>query len=109
MEIEPVGGVEEYGLALRAEKGDHSGYKLSFSPDNHEVYLHNTSIHAVGGLNNKIKVDVVMKGDIIDVCVDNKRCIVNRLIERKGSRLWLFAKHGNVKFSSISVTALDDK
>jgi hypothetical protein len=53
-------------------------------------------------------VDVVLRDDIIDVCVDNKRCIVNRLPERKGNRLWLFAKHGNVKFSAISITLLND-
>ncbi|MES1215703.1 MAG: hypothetical protein ABUT20_09305 [Bacteroidota bacterium] len=109
LDIEPSGNVEEYGLALRAEKGDHSGYKLRFLPDSREVYLHNSGIHAVAELNKKIKVEVIMKGDIIDVCVDNKRCIVNRLIERKGSRLWIYAKHGNVKFSSIHVTPLDDK
>ena len=108
MEMEPVGNVEEYGLVLRSDRGDHSGYRLSFLPDNKEVRLFNTGIQAVSVLNNTIKVDVVLRDDIIDVCVDNKRCIVNRLPERKGNRLWLFAKHGNVKFSAISITSLNN-
>jgi hypothetical protein len=109
LEIEPIGSVEEYGLSFRAAKGDHSGYKLNFSPNSKEVRLHNTNIKAVDGLNNKIKVDIVLKGDIIDVCIDNKRCVVNRLTERNGSRLWFYAKHGKVRFSSLKIISLNAK
>ncbi len=106
MEIEPMGNSEEYGLYLRSDAKAAGGYKLSFSPTNQAVTLANTSITAVSGLNNIIKVDVIMKHDIIDVNVDNRRCIVNRLPEQKGTVLWLFAKHGNVRFKSIEVSPL---
>lgn len=109
LQIEPAGNIEEYGLVLRSEGGDHNGYKLRFVPDNRTVQLHNTSIQAVEGLNKKITVVVIMKDDIIDVSINNKRCIVNRLIEKKGSKLWLFAKHGNVTFSDIIVRSLDEQ
>jgi len=49
---------------------------------------------------------VIMKHDVIDVNVDNRRCVVNRLPEQKGTVLWLFAKHGNVRFKSIEVSPL---
>lgn len=103
MEIEPQGPNEEYGLYLRSDENASSGYRLNFSAVNQTVSLGNTSIKAVNGLNNSIKVDMILKHDIIDVCVDNRRCIVNRTPEQKGSFLWLYAKHGKVKFKSIKV------
>ena len=70
--------------------------------------LHNTSIYAVDGLDKTIKVTIIMKDDIIDVCVDDKRCIVNRLIEQKGNYVWLYAKHGKVNFKSVVVSPLTE-
>ncbi len=95
-------------LYLRSGNKASVGYKLSFSANNHIVSLANTGIVAVDGLNNNIKVDIIMKNDIIDVCIDNRRCIVNRLPEQKGSFLWLYAKHGNVKFKSIKVSPITE-
>lgn len=106
VEIEPLGNSEEYGLYIRSNEKASGGYKLNFSPNNRSVTLANTSIYAVDGLNNNIKIDIIMKDDIIDVCIDNRRCIVNRLPEQKGSMLWIYAKHGYVKFRSIIVSPL---
>ncbi len=103
MEIEPQGPNEEYGLYLRSDENASSGYRLNFSAINQTVSLGNTSIKAVSGLNNSIKVDMILKDNIIDVCVDTRRCIVNRTPEQKGSFLWLYAKHGKVTFKSIRV------
>lgn len=105
-EIEPIGDNEEYGLYLRSNAKAAGGYRLNFSANNRVVTLATTSIHAVDNLNNTIKVDIIMKDDIIDVSVDNRRCIVNRLPEQKGKMLWLYAKHGYVKFKSIKVSPL---
>ena len=109
LEIEPVGEDEEYGLYLRSNEKAAGGYRLNFSQNQRTVTLANTSIDAVDGLNKNIKVDIIMKDDIIDVSVDNRRCISNRLIEQKGSFLWLYAKHGNVKFKSIKIFPIKEQ
>lgn len=107
LEIEPIGNNEEYGLFLRTKDKAADGYKLSFSPNIQTVRLGNDArIEAVSGLDKNIKVDIIMKNDIIDVCVDNRRCIVNRLVEKKGSFVWLYAKQGKVKFKNIKVYPL---
>ncbi|WP_153801053.1 family 43 glycosylhydrolase [Foetidibacter luteolus] len=105
-EMETSGLVEDWGLYLRSNATGGEGYKLSFSAINREVRLANSSIKAVDGLDKKTKVQVVMKGDIIDVCIGGKRCIVNRLYERKGAALGLFAKHGKVTFSAFKIAPL---
>lgn len=106
MEIEPKGGFDEYGLYLRANENAGQGYGLDFSTNRAEVKLGNTSIKAVDGLNKTIRLDIIMKDDIIDVCIDNRRCIVNRAIEQRGDYLWLYSKFGTVVFKSIVVAPL---
>jgi beta-fructofuranosidase len=106
MEIEPAGTNEEYGLYLHTNEKADGGYKLSFSEGLKKVVLGNTQIDGVEGLNKIITVDIIMKKDIIDVCIGQKRCIVNRLPEQKGKFLYLYAKQGNVTFKSIKIAAL---
>jgi hypothetical protein len=106
LEIEPKGNNDEYGLFLRCNDKAADGYKLSFSPNLQTVRLHNTHINAISGLNQTIIVDIILKDDIIDVCIDGKRCIVNRLPEKRGEYLWLYAKQGQVDFKNIKVFPL---
>ncbi|QHT70636.1 family 43 glycosylhydrolase [Rhodocytophaga rosea] len=106
IEIEPTGTNEEFGLLLRSNENGSTGYNLSFSASHQTVKLHNSEINSVEGLDKPLKVDIIMKDGIIDVDVDNRRCIVNRLPEQKGNVLWFYAKHGNVKFKAIKVSPL---
>lgn len=103
MEIEPMGSVDEYGLNLRSRERSDGGYRLNFSPNSQTISLGNTMIRAVKGLEKTIKVDIIVKDDIIDVSIDNKRCIVNRTPEQKGNFLWFYAKHGEVKFKTVKI------
>jgi beta-fructofuranosidase len=108
LQIIPQGPNESYGLFLRSNNKAAGGYKLSFSANNSKAELGNTSISGVEGLDKAISVDIIMKDDIIDVCIDNRRCIVNRTVEQKGGFLWLYVKHGNVQFKSVKVYPLSD-
>lgn len=105
-EAGPRGLPEEYGCFLRADSNAAHGYRLSFTPDNKSVGLAETSITAVDGLDRTVRVQIIMKGDIIDVCVGNKRCIDDRLYEQKGSYLAFYAKHGTVDFHFIRIEPL---
>ena len=106
MEIIPQGTTEEYGLYLRADEKADIGYRLNFSANTEIVSLANTVIKTVEGLNKPIKIDIILKDDIMDVCIDNRRCIVNRTPEQKGSFLWFYAKHGKVIFNKVKIAPL---
>ena len=108
LQINPKSSNEEYGLIVRADNKGANSYKLSFSANDLKVNLGATSITGVAGLDHPIQVDIIMKDDIIDVCVDNRRCIVNRMIEHRGNNLWFYAKHGQVAFNSIKVYGIDN-
>lgn len=98
--------IEDFGCYLRSEEKGKNAYTLKLSPDDREVSLAESRITAVEGLDKQITVEIVMKGDIIDVCINNKRCIINRLYEKKGTTLGFFAKHGQVQFSNIKIQPL---
>ncbi len=108
MEVIPEGRNEEIGMYLRASEKASQGYKLIFSANNQTVSLANTRIEGVQNMNKPFSVEIIMKGDIIDVCVGGERCIINRLPERKGDVIWFYAKHGNVIFRNIQVFPIKD-
>ena len=102
-EVNPLGTNEDLGLYLRSTDKASEGYKLSFSANKQTVSLANTKIDAVSGLDKPFKVDIIMNDDIIDVSINEQRCIVNRLIERKGESIWFYAKHGKAIFKNIKI------
>lgn len=105
--MEPNGNNDEYGLFLRAGEQANDGYKLCLNPDKRTVRLgEDAFIEAVSGLNGPVDLDIVMKDDLIDVCIDHRRCLINRLPEKKGDFLWLYAKQGTVTFKNIRVCPL---
>ena len=103
-EADPQSICEEFGLFIRANEKANDGYKLSFNPNKRTVRLGDDAfIEAVSGLDKHIKVELILKDDIIDVCINNQRCMVNRLPERKGNYLWFYTKQGNMNFKNIQV------
>lgn len=108
LEIISKGNCEEYGLFLRASSDAKKGYKLAFHQNEQSVSLADSKMFAVRGLGESLKLDIVMKDDIIDVCVDEKRCIINRLPEGKGDCLWFYSKLGNINLKDIKVYPLKD-
>ena len=108
LEIDPVGTNEEFGIYLKSDSSGSNGYRLNFSANNKTVSLGNTTIYGVDGLQKNIKVDIVIKDGILDVDIDHRRTIVNRIYEHNGDVIWLYAKHGEVHFRSLTISPLKD-
>ncbi|MEZ4868285.1 MAG: hypothetical protein R3C14_43555 [Caldilineaceae bacterium] len=99
--VEPTTGTGVYGLSLRSTADFADGYELLLDPIARMVRLHEEAIYAVEGLDRPLCLEIVFYEDMIDVCVDERRCIINRCPERRGDRLYLFAHN-----SAITVTDL---
>ncbi len=108
LEVEPIGANEEYGIYLKSDSSGENGYRLNISAHNKTVSLGNTTIYGVDSLNKPITLDIVIKDGILDVDVNHHRTIVNRTYEHNGDVIWLYAKHGKVKFRSIRISPLKD-
>ncbi len=106
MRIEPKGNYEELGLFLRATDRHMDGYRLELNPNNQTVLMHNSSIQAVKGMKEPFDLEVIVYEDFFDVSIDNKRCLLNRLPEQKGDKLFFYVKNGNAIFRDVKVEAL---
>lgn len=103
MTIQPDGNYEEAGLFLRATDKLHNGYRLELNPNNQMVTMHNTSIYAVNELEKSFVLDVIVYDEFFDVSIDNKRCVLNRLPEQKGSHLFFYVKNGKAIIKDIQL------
>jgi beta-fructofuranosidase len=113
-------GAYEFGLGLRASADYGQGYDLLFTPAREKVDLHpctmgnfdenaGHAIYSVDGLDQPVRVEILMKEDIIDVAIETeaqKRCLINRCIEHRGDHLFLFARDGDVVFRNLQVCPL---
>lgn len=103
-DVVPEGNSKEYGLILRGSDDGNRGCRLVFDPMEQSVSLgKQAKIEAVDGLDKPFSVTVVVKDDIFDVSIANRRCIVNRQPEAQGSALWFFGRLGNTSFKNIQV------
>ena len=99
----PQANSAEFGLCLRATDSIESGYDLNFSPNERIVRLGNLMLTAVDGLAQPFSIEVIATKDIIDVCIDGKRTLINRCPERHGSRLLFYARNADVNFANLAL------
>jgi hypothetical protein len=102
LEAKPEPGTAQYGLRLRAGEGFDSGYDLAFFPEERRVRLADQEIYHVEGLEDRIRVEVVLYEDLVDVCIDGRRTVIDRLPESEGKNVWLYAMNGEVTFRVIA-------
>ncbi|MCB0095581.1 MAG: hypothetical protein KDE46_07660 [Caldilineaceae bacterium] len=103
MRLHPQPGSVRFGLRLRGSGNFASGYDLTIHIPERMVRLHNEAIYAVNGLDQPFTLEAVVKDDIIDVCIDQRRCIVNRCPELQGDRLFVFAHNAEVYVDEIEI------
>lgn len=66
-------------------------------------------IENVSGLDSAFRLDLIVKRDFVDACIDNRRTIISRRSDRpQGDRLFFFANGGEVSFEDITVGPLDE-
>ena len=104
--IVPGPGCGGYGVRLRAGDTFDSGYGLHFSPYERVVRLNDQAIYGVVGLDQPFGLEMVMRDDIIDVCIDGRRTLIDRCPERHGDRVLLYGLDTNVTFEAVEVAAL---
>ena len=62
------------------------------------VRLHDQCLFGVDGLDREFTLEIVLKGDIIDVCIAGGRTLVSRCPEQNGSGMFFWAQDSNVAF-----------
>jgi hypothetical protein len=97
----------DFGLRLHAGADTHGGRELKCEPQAQKVGLTGAEeIDKVDGLDRPFSLEIVLKGGIVDVCVDNRRTLIARMSRRDGDRLVLFARNVETTFDQIEVCPL---
>jgi hypothetical protein len=71
----------------------------------------NFALANVEGLDRPFTLELIIKaekngGVIIDACIDNRRTMITFRRKLTGDRLFLFARHGSVRFTQIRASAI---
>jgi hypothetical protein len=106
LRVNPAEQSAEFGLWLRGSGNFETGYQLCFLPHQQKVTLNLQSMSCVDRLDRPFTLEIIVKDDIVDVCVDERRCLVDRCPELKGNRLFFFGQNSAVTFESITIAPL---
>ena len=105
VDVRPEPGAGAFGLRLRGEDFAH-GYELACMLPERMVKLHDEEIYTVEGLDRPFGLEIVVYEDMLDVCIDQRRCIINRCPEQHGEQLFFFAHNADVTFCNLQVVPL---
>ncbi len=118
LRVKPDPDARFFGLCLRGKGNYEEGCELRFEPESQRVQYgfpdgrglateSNRCINGVIGLNEEFKLDIIVKNDFVDTCIDDRRTIITRFSDKlNGDRLMLFASNGSVTFEDIQIRPL---
>ncbi len=104
----PGKGVTAYGVRLRASGQGAIGHTVRLEPGRREVRAGASAIGEVDALDRPVSIEVVLRGDILDVCVDGRRALLDVVHELPAGALVLFSEGGETAFEGIEVRPLAD-
>lgn len=119
MRILVEGETAVVGLILRSSLDGLTGYTLRFSLPTQQVDLRPATrpdfayegrhgLENVLGLKRPFTVDILLVDDVIDVCINGRRCLINRFPEHRGSHLHLFCQNGSARFTDVTIQPLQN-
>ncbi|MBI2300822.1 MAG: hypothetical protein HYU66_18085 [Armatimonadetes bacterium] len=113
LRVTPEGRAGSFGLAVRGDGAYATGYELRLTPAEQRASLSRidravgpTEELGVEALDRPFGIEVVMCGDAVDVCIDQRHCLIRRVPELRGERLFLFAEGAAVTFEGLTVAPI---
>lgn len=118
--VKPKAGTKHFGVCVRGEGDYQSGCELQFAPQQKHVQyapVADSQIAKVEGnwmaiagvkeIDKPFTLDLIVKDDLVDACIDERRTIITRnRTKLEGDRLFFFVDHGEVSFEQIQVRPL---
>ena len=107
LRVEPGAQATDFRLRLRASPQKPEGIQLWFAPKMRMVQLgaaHCTLSQVE--MEHPFVVDIILKGDVVDVCLDERHTLLYLAPEESGEWLSLFSQSGEVSFTNITICPL---
>lgn len=102
----PVGSAPRFGVRVRESVPFADGVSLELLAAAQRIELHDAAVGPVEGLDAPFTLEIVLKDELIDVCVNNRYCIINRCPQQQGDHLTLFCHQGAIEFEGLTVQPL---
>ena len=120
LQVKPRAGTKQFGISVRGTGNYESGCELQFAPDRShvqfaavtdsriaEVESNWIAIPGVRDIDKPFTLDLIVKDDLIDACIGNRRTIITRnLTKLTGDQLFFFVQDGKATFDEIRVRPL---
>ena len=95
------------GLRLRATGEKGAGHEIRFAPAERNIAVTGgKAISEVEGLDRVFSVDIILKDNILDICIGEQRTLVNWVPMLRGDRMVLFVEKGEATFEQIAARPL---
>ncbi len=128
LRVVPAPNSAAFGIAVRGWGNYAQGCELRIEPDRRKVgwrpcvsstaeECERNAIYDVDGLDRPFMLDIVVKDDLLDVCVDGRRTLVVRAwppcdrfsrVPGEGDGIFFFAHCGAISFEDIEMRPLPD-
>jgi beta-fructofuranosidase len=117
--VRPVRPSGAFGIGVRGSGNFRDALMLEFLPTRRRVgWRHaeraswqeeeTAALYEVDGLDRPFGVELVVLDDILDLCIDRRRTLINRASLGDGNRLFLYCHECEVEFDQIVVRPLVD-
>ncbi|HET6484925.1 MAG TPA: hypothetical protein VFH83_00805, partial [Spirochaetia bacterium] len=112
-------GTYVFGVTVRAGQDPRKALSLEFEPSRRKVGWRSAADHAwkeseiaalyqVDGLEEPATVEVIIVDDLLDVCINGQRTLINYQVAGDGDGLLFYCHAGEVTFDSITVRPVLD-
>jgi beta-fructofuranosidase len=102
----PGAGAPRFGLRLRETTPFVDGVTLDLLATAQRVELHDAALGPVEGLDAPFVLEVILKDGLIDVCLNDQHCLINRCPEQRGGGLTFFCHTGSITFEHLTIRPL---
>jgi hypothetical protein len=117
--IRPGRETRAYGLVVRSPGERTRGMEVKFHPEKSTVLLSPLGIDApapaltggkrlmsdVRGVSDEIRIDLILKDDLLDLCLDDRRTYIVR-VPSAGNGLFFFAEGGTALIEDLTIRPL---
>jgi hypothetical protein len=97
-----------FGLRVRERTPFMDGVSLELLAAAQRVELHDAAIGPVSGLDAPFTLEIILKDDLIDICLNERTCLINRCPEQQGTGLTFFCHTGSILFENLTICSLLD-
>jgi beta-fructofuranosidase len=112
--VNPAAGARSFGIGVRGSGRFEDALSLQMEPARGKVgwrrarteswrECETAALYGVEGLDRPFQVELLALGDILDVCIDGRRTLINHDLTGQGDALFFFCHDGAVGFEEIEI------